>query len=141
MSSYGNSLYAPEATAQQLNSLQQNLDPQAQQQQQQLQARQKLIQSMMAPSQPPTTGWGGLANAGSAIAGAMAQRNLQGQQQQIGTQNWARNNPFTANLPGQQTAGPGIGGASTSVASAPQSLSVNAPQLPSQKSFLSGIFQ
>lgn len=46
------------------------------------QMRMRLIQSLMQPSQPSNTGWGGLANAGSAIAGALAQRGLQNQAQQ-----------------------------------------------------------
>lgn len=97
------------------------LDSTGQEQQGNLQARQRLIQSMMQPNQNAAQSpWGGLANAGSAVAGALAQRGLQGQQQQIVQNQIARNNPLQ------------VGGASI-----PQA------QLPLQSgagSFLSSIF-
>jgi hypothetical protein len=97
------------------------LDPQGQQDQQNMQNRIRLIQSMMGPQQNTNTTWGGLANAGSQIAGAMAQRGLQGQQQQ----NWQ--NQAARQTPNMQTqAG---------------SLSPAGPQLPQKASLLSGLFQ
>lgn len=68
MSGYGQSYGAPA------------LDQEGHQQQQNLNARQHLISSLMQPSQQSNSGWGGLANAGSMIAGALAQMGLQGQQ-------------------------------------------------------------
>lgn len=70
------------------------LDQTGQDQEGNLQARQRLIQGMMQPSQNAAQSpWGGLANAGGAIAGALAQRGMQGQQNQILQNQWARDNP------------------------------------------------
>jgi hypothetical protein len=97
------------------------LDAQGQEDQQGLQNRQRLIQAMMQPQQNPNTTWGGLANAGSQIAGALSQRGLQDQQQQIWRNQQARNMPMT-----QTAAGP---------------LPTAGPQLPIQQGMLAGLFQ
>lgn len=80
----------------------QPIDAQGQQDQNQLNMRQKLAQSLMQPSQSANNPYGGLANAGNMIAGALAQRGLQGQQQQINQNQFAQNNPVSAQLPSQQ---------------------------------------
>lgn len=75
------------------------LDSTGQQQQDSLDARQKLLGAMMQPNQPSNTAWGGLANAGNSIASALAQRSLQGQQYGINQQNMQRG--MNANVQGQ----------------------------------------
>lgn len=112
------------------------LDQQGQQDQSDLQNRQKLIQAMMQPNQPYNIGWGGLANAGSAIAGALGQRALQGQQQQINQNNWARQNPTQITVPGTQTQGP-----AGTMQTGSMSTSIPTPQLPIQQGFLAGLLQ
>lgn len=75
------------------------LDSTGQQQQDSLDARQKLLGAMMQPNQPSNTAWGGLANAGNSIAGALAMKNLQGQQYGINQGNMQR--AMNANVQGQ----------------------------------------
>jgi len=97
------------------NSAFQGMDPyQAQQVVQSLQqnqARQKLVQSMMQPPpQQAAGGWGGLANAGSMIAGAAA---LKGVQNQMNDPNYSTDLARYGMTPQdiQSAANPGMGSA------------------------------
>lgn len=113
----------------------QPMDAQGQQDQNQLNMRQKLAQSLMQPSQSANNPYGGLANAGNMIAGALAQRGLQGQQQQINQNQFAQNNPVSAQLPGQTIQ---QGGGMPNINVNPSQIVSQTPNLPvNQSNFLS----
>lgn len=110
-------------------------DAQGQDDQNQYNMRSKLAQALMQPSQPANNPYGGLANAGNMIAGALAQRGLQGQQQQINQNQIARNNPVTSQLPGQTVQ---QGGGMPNINVNPGQIVSQTPNLPvNQGNFLS----
>lgn len=76
-------------------------------------ARQRLVQSLMQPTQNANTGWGGLANAGSAVAGALTQKSIA---QQMADPNYATDITRYGMTPQQiqRSADPGIGSAVSS---------------------------